>query len=103
MSNKLDDDILTKIMRSFQDCEKQCKYHKQFKELENKDEVFKALQVILKVLIYHETEDNKLPAGTRADILMLLNMFSTQYSAFDILKWYTNAVLEIEKSKKWIN
>lgn len=103
MSDKLDDEILNKIAKAFQNCEEKCKYHKQFSELKNKDEVFKALQIVLKALVYHEKENDRLPPGVRAAILILLNIFSTQYSLFEILNWYIDTLIEIDNQKKWIN
>lgn len=99
MYDKLDDEFFNNILQLFSGCSENCEYHKHLNDLNNKDAAIKALQNILKVLIYHNQKDVELLLEFRSFILILLTILSNQSSLFDAMNWYIDALKEVNEQK----
>lgn len=104
MSRKLDEEvsILKMFQKFFKHCDEDCEYHKKFKAIENKtkEEVFKTLQTVLELLLYHESDEHQLPVGVKGDILMIINLMSTEYSTIEVVNWFIDTLIKIDNQKK---
>lgn len=100
MSEKDETELLNKIAKSFQTCTENCEYHKQFSELKNKDEIFKVMQLVVKITLYHESHKLGISTEFKTSLIVLLNIFSTQYSIIEILDWLMDISLNISEQKK---